>query len=142
MSEKFSLTKTIKLEAPVTKVWQALTDPTLIKEYFFGVDVSSDWKEGSPLYYKGNWQGKPLESKGKILRLEAEKTFRHSYWSNLSGMPDIPENYHIVSYQLSEVNVGSLLQLTEENLQSEAMKQQSDKIWDIVFNNLKKLVEQ
>ena len=32
------------INAPITEVWNALTDPDIIKEYMFGATVISDWK--------------------------------------------------------------------------------------------------
>ena len=64
---------TIKTSAD--KVWNALTDPEMIKKYMFGATVISDWKEGSKITWKGEWEGKPYEDKGKILRFEPKKKF-------------------------------------------------------------------
>jgi uncharacterized protein YndB with AHSA1/START domain len=36
------------VEAPVAVVWDALVNPAVIKQYMFGADVTSNWKEGSP----------------------------------------------------------------------------------------------
>ena len=136
-----SLKKTISINAPVTAVWKALTDSGMIKQYFFGVETSGDWKEGNTIFYKGEWQGKKFEGKGKVLQVEDRKMLRHSYWSNMSGLPDLPENYHIITYGLSAENGHTTLYLKEENLTDENMKERSDKLWDTVFDNLKSLVE-
>ena len=58
----------ISIDSPVGKVWDAFTNPELIKRYMFGTDVISDWKEGSPIAWKGEWQGKKFEDKGVILQ--------------------------------------------------------------------------
>ena len=39
----------------------------------FGTDAVSDWKEGSPITWKGEWEGKHYEDRGVILRLEPER---------------------------------------------------------------------
>ena len=72
----------------------------MLKQYFFGADVVTDWKVGSSIVYRGQWNGKPYEDKGKILKFETEKLLVTTHWSPLSGVPDIPENYHTVSYEL------------------------------------------
>ena len=54
----------------LSAVWNALVDPAIIKQYMFGTTVTSDWKEGSPIVWKGEWQGKPYEDKGVILRMQ------------------------------------------------------------------------
>ena len=49
----------IKLHASISKVWDALTKPEIIKKYFFGTDSITDWKPGSPIRFKGEWKGQP-----------------------------------------------------------------------------------
>ena len=59
----------------------------------------------------------------------------------MSGLPDLPENYHIITYEMNQENHHTLLKLTEENLAGKSMKDRSAKLWDMVFEKLKKLVE-
>ena len=54
----------ITIAAPAEKVWTALITPAAIKQYMFGTTVVSDWKEGSPIIFKGEWQGKSYEDRG------------------------------------------------------------------------------
>lgn len=67
MDQKFMSEATTTINAPASKVWEALIDPDLIKQYLYGTEVTSDWKVGSPITYKGEWQGKAYEDKGQIL---------------------------------------------------------------------------
>ena len=60
----------ITINATAEKVWHALTDPRMIKKYMFGTSVISDWKEGSKIIWKGEWEGKSYEDKGKIIHLK------------------------------------------------------------------------
>src|SRR5215831_12345084 len=85
------------IAAPREKVWNALVTPAAIKQYMFGTDVTSDWREGSPIRWKGMWKGKPYEDKGTILQLKPGRVLQYSHFSPLSGVPDKPENYHIVT---------------------------------------------
>jgi uncharacterized protein YndB with AHSA1/START domain len=142
MVQKFSNKKSLIIGASVTKVWQALTDPALIKKYFFGVDTMGEWKEGNTIISKGEWQGKKFEGKYKVLQIETQKLLKYSYWSNLSGHDDVPENYHIITYELSQENGNTKITMMEENLATREMKEQSDKLWDVIFKNLKNLVEE
>jgi uncharacterized protein YndB with AHSA1/START domain len=59
------------IDAPSAKVWNALVNPEAIKHYVFGTNVVSDWREGSAVTWKGEWQGKAYEDKGVILQDEA-----------------------------------------------------------------------
>ena len=78
----------IKINASLDKVWDALVNPQVIKQYMFGTQVVSDWKEGSQIVWKGEWQGKSYEDKGVILHIKPGHTIRYGHFSPLSGLPD------------------------------------------------------
>jgi uncharacterized protein YndB with AHSA1/START domain len=141
MAPKFSNKIDVTIHAPAMAVWQALIDPRMIKQYFLGIDTIGDWKEGNTIIYRGEWQGRKYQGKGKVLQMEDEKLLRHSYWSDMSGQPDEPEFYHIITYQLKPMGEQTQLTLTEENLASKEMKEKSAQLWNMIFNNLKKLLE-
>jgi uncharacterized protein YndB with AHSA1/START domain len=141
MADKFTNNLSIFIDAPVAKVWRSLIDPALIKQYFFGVDSIGEWTEGNTVISKGKWQGKKFEGKAKVLQVEFEKRLRHTYWSSLSGLPDVPENHHVITYELSAEKGGTTLTLTEENLPTYEMKEQSAKLWNVILDNMKKLTE-
>src|SRR6476661_3907644 len=106
---------TTTINAPASKVWDALTKPDQIKQYMFGTQVTTDWKVGSPITYKGEWKGKPYEDKGKVLEIEPRKRLVSTFWSALAGLPDKPENYKTVHYELSPEDGGTRLTITQDN---------------------------
>ena len=133
---------TRQIDAPVEAVWKALTTPEIRKQWFFGVDTETDWKVGSPLTHRGEYQGKPYEDKGKVLRFEAPRVLEHSHWSDVSGKPDRPENYQIVTWELADRDGSTELTLRERNLPSEEAKATSETAWEAAVGSLKKIVEQ
>jgi uncharacterized protein YndB with AHSA1/START domain len=133
--------ESVTIGAPITRVWEALTTPDLIKQWFFGVDTETDWKEGSPIVHRGEYQGRPYEDKGKILEIEPPRLLVHSHWSPVSGLPDAPENYERVSWELSERDDGTELTIRESNLASEEAGATSEQSWRLVLENLKKLLD-
>ena len=141
MNDKLTATAKTTIHAPASKVWDALTKPELIKQYLFGTDVISDWKVGSPIVYKGEWEGKSFEDKGKILKLEPKKMLMSTHWSPLSGVPDTPENYHTVTYQLLEKNGGTDVTITQDNNANEEERVHSEQNWKTVLDGMKKLLE-
>jgi uncharacterized protein YndB with AHSA1/START domain len=58
------------MRTPVAKVWDAFVNPKLIKRYMFGAEARSDWKEGSPIVWKGEYEGKSYEDRGVILKFQ------------------------------------------------------------------------
>ena len=39
------------IKAPVNKVWDALINPEMVKQYFFGSDQQTDWEIGSNIIW-------------------------------------------------------------------------------------------
>ena len=132
---------TININAPTSKVWDALTKPDLIKQYMFGTQVTTDWKVGSPITYKGEWNGKAYEDKGKVLQIEPGKLLVSTFWSSLSGLSDVPENYKTVSYELSAEGRGTNLTITQDNNDSQEEANHSEQNWKMVLEGIKKLLE-
>ncbi len=132
---------TITINAPASKVWDALTKPELIKQYLFGTDVTTDWKAGSPITYKGVWQGKAYEDKGKVVQVIPGKLIVSTFWSSLKGLPDTPENYKTVRYELAVQGSRTQLTITQDNNASEADARHSEQNWQMVLDGIKKLVE-
>ncbi|MGH9360804.1 MAG: SRPBCC family protein [Thermoanaerobaculia bacterium] len=132
----------VTIEAPISVVWDALVTPATIKGYMFGTTVESDWREGSPITWKGEWQGKPYEDKGVILDLEPERLLRYSHFSPLSGLPDTPENYHTVTIELAEQAGRTLVSLDQDNNPTEEAREHSAKNWRMMLEGLRKLLEQ
>ena len=129
-------------KAPASKVWKALTDPALVKQYLFGTNMEvSEWKAGGKIRYKGVWEGKEYEDKGEILKYEPEKILLSTYWSGFSGKPDIPENYQVVGYELSPAEGGTKLTITQDNVASEEGKKHSEDNWNMVLSNMRKVIE-
>lgn len=124
---------TIIIKVPPVEVWQALTDPALIKQYLFGTNVTADWVVGGHVTYQGEWEGKKYEDKGVILELVPEKKLVSTYWSSMAGLPDVPENYETVTYELESVDGGTKVIISQD-------KGKADN-WNMVLGKLKELLE-
>lgn len=131
----------ITINVPVTKVWDALTNPSIIKQYMFGAEVVSDWKENTPIVWKGIWKEKPYEDKGVILKIVPEHILQYTHFSPLTGDADIPEHYHTLTYELSEANGHTGISLTQDNNSNEEDLKHSQQMWDSMLAGLKKLLE-
>ena len=136
-----ALTTSTTIKRAPDEVWEALTTPNVIKQWFFGVDTETDWKVGSPLVHRGKYQGKPYVDKGKVLAYDPPRLLVHTHWSDVSGDPDSPDKYQEVAWALSERDGATELTITERNLPSEKAKAISEESWKAVLNNLKELLE-
>jgi uncharacterized protein YndB with AHSA1/START domain len=134
-------TVSISIAAPNNKVWDALVNPVAIRQYFFGTTVVSDWHLGSPIVWKGDWQGKTYEDKGVILQFDPGRTIQYSHFSPLSGLPDKPENYHTVTVKLSSSEDLTLVSLSQDKNGSEEERVHSEQNWGMMLAALKKYLE-
>lgn len=129
------------IDAPIAKVWDALINPEVIKKFMFGTEAVSEWKEGSPIVWKCTWEGKPYEDKGVILDIEPQRMLQYSHFSPLSGAPDVPENYHTLTYELSEKGDKTLVVLSQDNNSTEEERDHSQGMWEKMLASLKNVVE-
>jgi uncharacterized protein YndB with AHSA1/START domain len=80
----------IAIDASSEDVWDALVNPAKARKYFFGAKVHSDWKEGGPITFTGEFNGNSYHEKGTILQCQPERLLQYSHWSDLEQLPDLP----------------------------------------------------
>lgn len=112
----------IIINAPVKNVWNALTTKEKIKEWMTGVEVETDWQEGSPILYRcydsrGNivtWEGRQMIWDGVLESIVPNKELSYVYPSKATGLEK--ETYHLVE-MFPEV---TKISLTQECMTKEA----------------------
>jgi uncharacterized protein YndB with AHSA1/START domain len=135
------------INAPPATVWKALMTPASFKQFFYGSDVETDWRVGSPIRFRGEWNGKKYEDKGSVKTVDVNKRLAFTHWSPLSKMADVPENYHVVSFDLRPDGAGTYVELSQTNLSdteplTDENRAEYDKNWTMVLGGLKKAAEQ
>ncbi|HEX6208652.1 MAG TPA: SRPBCC domain-containing protein [Actinomycetota bacterium] len=141
MTEDVRTEQSIGIDAPIDEVWAALTTPDQIEQWFLGVRTETDWRPGSPIVHRGEYQGKPYEDVGTILEFEPPRRLVHTHWSPVSGRPNVPESHEVVVWELAERGAGTVLTVEESNLASEEAKATSERTWGVVLENLKGFLE-
>jgi uncharacterized protein YndB with AHSA1/START domain len=141
-SKTTSVSKTIIINAPASKVWDTLTKPKLMKLWMSDgeIEIISDWKIGSPFVIHSNVNGKH-EYKGEILQLELVKVFQYSSWSKISKLPDTSENYSLIEFKLEPYENKTTLSITHNNLIAKAAVEHSNFFWNIALQEIKKMCE-
>jgi uncharacterized protein YndB with AHSA1/START domain len=149
MESQLIVKNSISINAPASKVWDALTNPEQTKKYMFGCETVSDWNIGSSLLWKLDYEGKEMVAvKGKIVALEPEKFLAYTTIDPNSTIEDIPENYLKVTYDLTGENGRTILTVTQgdyskvadgERRYKEAYK--GGEGWNPILVEIKKLVE-
>ncbi|MDQ2647752.1 MAG: SRPBCC domain-containing protein [Myxococcota bacterium] len=136
-----SCSASIVIRAPRDRVWKALTEPAEVKAYFFDTELETSWRPGSPLFFRGEWQGKQYEDRGKVLSFEPPHSLSYDYWSSFSGLEDKPELRQIVRYDLDEQDGGTRVRAHQSNFDTQERAEHSEQNWRGVLEALKKYVE-
>ena len=142
MDKTFTAVISMQIDAPVAAVWEGLTNPAMISKYLHGTNVETDWKVGSPILFSGNWNGKEYVDKGVIMEIQNEKLLRYTWLSSMSGLEDKEENYSVISFVIRPEKEGTHLKLTQENIATEEGKEQSQKNWEAVLEEFRRIVSE
>ena len=141
MNTSLNISKSIQINAVKNKVWEALTNPEKIKLYLFGTETVSTWKTGSPIIFRGEYQGQHYRDKGMILDIKKEELLKYSYWSGFSGLEDKPENYSYITFTMHFADNKTTLTLNQAGFKDEQSKQHSSENWGQVLEKIKEIVE-
>lgn len=131
----------VSIAAPPDRVWQVITDPPYVSEYFFGAEVDTDWRPGSTITWRGQWQGKPFEDKGEVLEAEPPHRLVLTHFSPMTGQPDLPENYHTIRYELTAADHATHLSLDQDNNRDDEEAAHASSNWASMLQALKEIAE-
>jgi uncharacterized protein YndB with AHSA1/START domain len=140
--ENLVATAEIDIDAPRAEVWAALTDPEAIARYFFGARVAADWEPGGRIVWRGEYEGRQYEDKGVVLEVERNRRLKFTHFSPLSGLPDEPENYHTITYEIEGRGDITHVLLSQDNNHGEAEAEHAANNWTMMLQGLKKTVEE
>ena len=129
------------LDAPIERVWEPLPIRSSSSSSCLAPKPSRTGN-GSPIVWKGIWQGKSYEDKGTILKIEPPHLLQYSHFSPLSGAPDLPEKYHTLTYVLTTRGAKTLVELSQDNNASDEEVQHSTGMWEQLLVSLKKVLEE
>jgi uncharacterized protein YndB with AHSA1/START domain len=135
-----TVTATVEISASPSQVWHALTDPDLIRQYFFGTEVDATWEPGTPITWTGEYNGKSYEDKGEVVEVVPDEHLVLTHFSPLSGQEDRPENYHRLDYRLEKSGEVTTLTLEQDNAPAESVEEFRT-TWETMLGNLRELVE-
>lgn len=123
----------ILINASPDKVWEALVNPELTKKYMFGCETVSDWKVGSELLWRGNYEGKEMVFvKGFVLEIEPNKKLKYTVIDPNATYPHTPENHLNVMYDLSFSDNHTTLTISQDGFETAA---DGEKRYTDVYNN-------
>jgi uncharacterized protein YndB with AHSA1/START domain len=145
---KLFVDKSIEINAPVSKVWEILTEREYTAEWapeFSGgspFHIESNWKPGSPVHWKDS-EGKTIVE-GNVTALVPKRLLRFTVFDVRSERPSVTEEDGI-TYELSEEDGKTTLHVLQGNFsaisEGEKYRDMSAGVWDHVLPKVKKLAE-
>ncbi len=127
----------IHIAATAEKVWEALTNDELIRQYWPEWRFETDWKVGSKLRYYWAENGK-FYSEGDVLESDPPKKLVFT-WPEHEAKPDVlPE---LLTWEISQFSPSVVvLKLTHERL-TEEWYQGVSTGWPMIVSSIKTLLE-
>lgn len=133
------------IDAPVTRVWDSLTNPLLMKQWMgepeMELEVLTDWTVGGPIVTTGFHHAR-FENKGTVLRFEPHSVVQYSHLSSVSRLPDEPGNYTQIEFRLAPSGTASTrLSVRLTNFPTDSIFKHLQFYWNTTIHVIKRLVE-
>lgn len=114
----------IEVDASAEKVWSTITEHA--SEVSFGATVESDWTAGSPVVWRGEWEGTSFEDRGEVVEAIAPHRLVLTHASG-SAEPDAAP--HLLTYELSAGGAGTHVEFWQDGNATEAAASESEGNW-------------
>ena len=135
-------TSVITINAPVQRVWDALTKPELVKQWQFGSDLITDWSIGEKIVFHSEWEGAVYEQWGKVLEFDPCHSLSYTLFAPRPGLEDAPENYFKMTYLLTQEDEGVVVTIEQNDTRPGIeVDSGSDDDGQAILDALKGLVE-
>ncbi len=131
----------LTINAPAAQVWKALTAPELVKLWQYGSVLQTDWRPGSSIRFRTEWQDKVFEQWGTVLDFKPNERIRYSLFAPRPDLEDKPENYFVMNYLLTESEGQTKLQIIQEDGRPGAMQEAPQGDENPVLQLLKEVAE-
>jgi len=120
------------------KLWQALTDGSITKLYFFGTSVESSWKPGEPIRHV-NADGS-VSLQGEIIEIDPPRKLVTTF--NPAWDANAKDEISRVSYEIEQMGENCKLVLTHsELLASSSHAAMVFQGWSQILSGLKSYLE-
>ncbi|MET3878706.1 SRPBCC domain-containing protein [Chitinophaga sp. OAE865] len=136
--------KQISINAPVARVWHAITDVGLMTAWMGGpeleLEVATTWVVGAPIVISGFHHAR-FENKGTVLEYLPEQVVSYNFLSSISRLPDSAENYSIIRFMFEPQGEQTLLSLTITNFPTATIYHHLNFYWNTTMVMIKKMIE-
>jgi len=131
----------VYIKATPEQIWEAITTPAFVAQYFFGTRVESTCQVGSPIRY---WSPDRSKLWGDNTVLESDPPRRFSYtWKSLYDAELAEEEESRVTWEI-EPQEGGISKLTVIHDRLDGAPKTADRVsggWMLILSGLKTLLE-
>ena len=142
--KRLIVSKSIKISAPASKIWEVLTNTDFTKQYMFGCEAVSEWSTGSALIWKGAKDGKTYV-KGNVVGIVPGRFLQYTTFDPNAAYEDKPSNYTTVTYEIKEKENHTVLSVSQgdfaEQPEAERRYLETTTGWESVLPKIKELAE-
>lgn len=131
----------LTIKASKENVWDAITNPQKVKSWQYGSELTTDWKVGSEIRFKSEWEGQTFEQWGTVLEFKPKKRLKYNLFAPRPDLEDKPENYFEMEYRLTERESGMELMIIQEDNRPGAKQEPVQGEENSVLKMLKELIE-
>jgi uncharacterized protein YndB with AHSA1/START domain len=132
---------TIKIKAPIERVWDILTKPEFVKQWQYGSELQTDWQLGTDIRFKTEWEGKVYQQWGKVLDVRQNELIKYSLFAPNPELEDKAENYFIINYVLTDENGNTKLEIIQEDNRPGAVQEEPQGEDNPILQNLRQIAE-
>ena len=134
MTENLVARAAVEVPTSAEDVWSVMVDPST--RWMVGSRVTSTYTVGDPITFDGEWEGKPFQDHGEIVEVDRPRLLRYTHYSPLSGQPDVPENYHHLTFTLEESDGSTTVTLEQDGNGSTDEVEHAEGLWQQVLEAL------
>ena len=138
-------TSRIEINAPATAIWNALTNPDMVKLWQYGSVLTTTWEPDAPIRFTAEWNGQRFEQWGRVIEFIPNVSLKYSLFAPRPYLTDSLENYFFMTYRLENRDGYTLLVITHDDprpvIDPEALPPEEEEEENPILRALKDLLE-
>ena len=146
LATRQTIRKSIRINASPNAVWEALTQPELMKSWMSDseIEIITNWEVGSPVIINVNEISykTPFTNTGVVLQFVKNQVLEYSHLSSLSQLAHEAENFTLIRFTFQKEEDHTLLELDLSNFPTESHYKHIDFYWTVTIEVLKQFVEE
>ena len=129
----------IYIRATPERIWQGLTDSDLVRQYYFGSVIDSEFKAGAAITYKQPDTGR-IDITGDVIEADPPRRLVHSF--KVAWDPDVDDPPTRVTWEITQMGDSCLVSVTHDGFTDENATFASTRDgWPMILSGLKTLLE-